>query len=99
MISAHPLLRFKDLRARKICNSWPQLKEWGEKFGFPLGRLMGPNMRVWTEEEIAEYFNSRPAALPKPEKLASTGSTKGAPPPVAAKKNKAARAAESHTNE
>ena len=29
-------------------------------YGFPLGRLLGPGTRVWTEDEINEWLASRP---------------------------------------
>ena len=54
------LLRFRNLKDRGIVNSWPQLKRLQELHGFPLGRLLSPNVRVWTEEEIDAYIASRP---------------------------------------
>jgi hypothetical protein len=53
-------LRFADLKAAGIVNNWPSLKNRIEKFGFPPGRLIGPNSRVWSEPEIADYIASRP---------------------------------------
>jgi hypothetical protein len=54
------LLRFRDLRARGIVNSWPQLKRLQQLHGFPLGRMLSPNCRAWTEEEVDEWIVSRP---------------------------------------
>jgi predicted DNA-binding transcriptional regulator AlpA len=55
------LLRFSDLKARNIVRNWPTLKRWVETSGFPAGKLLGPNTRVWTEGEIAEWLDSRPS--------------------------------------
>jgi DNA-binding transcriptional regulator YiaG/predicted DNA-binding transcriptional regulator AlpA len=58
-------LRFADLKAAGIANSWPMLRHRIERDGFPRGRLLGPNTRAWTEEEIDAWLASRPTA-PKP---------------------------------
>lgn len=54
------LLRFRDLKARKIASSYTQLKRLQDDHGFPSGRLLGPNSRAWTEEEVAQWFANRP---------------------------------------
>lgn len=53
-------LRFADLKARGIVASWAQLAKLQEKHGFPSGRRISPNIRVWTEAEIAAWLESRP---------------------------------------
>lgn len=53
-------IRFADLKARGIVNSRVQLKNLQVKVDFPLGRLIGLNTRAWTEDEIAEWLESRP---------------------------------------
>jgi hypothetical protein len=58
-------LRFRDLKIRGIVNNWPTLKNRVKKHGFPPGRLIGPNTRAWTDEEINAYIASCPTA-PKP---------------------------------
>jgi hypothetical protein len=59
-------LRFNDLRNRGIVNSRSHLKGLQDNYGFPLGRLIGPNVRAWEEEtEINPWLASRPTA-PKP---------------------------------
>jgi len=58
------LLRFADLKARKIVSNWPTLKRWIDQEGFPPGIKLGPNSRAWTEEEIAEWLANRPKARP-----------------------------------
>jgi len=55
-------LRFADLKARGIVNNWPSLKNRIKKFGFPCGRLIGPNTRAWTEEEVERWIAARPTA-------------------------------------
>jgi hypothetical protein len=60
------LLRFADLQARRIVNSWPQLKRLQKFHGFPLGRMLSPNIRAWTEEEIDAYYASRPVENARP---------------------------------
>jgi hypothetical protein len=52
--------RFKHLKERGIVDSWPQLKNLIDNYGFPAGRLTSPQVRTWTEDEIAEWYASRP---------------------------------------
>jgi hypothetical protein len=54
------LVRFEDLRQRGIVNSWAALKHMQQTAGFPKGRLIGPNTRAWTDEEVAQWWNTRP---------------------------------------
>jgi predicted DNA-binding transcriptional regulator AlpA len=60
------LLRFKDLECVGIRNH-PTLKRWQETQGFPSGRLLGPNTRVWTVEEVETWWDSK--ADPPPENV------------------------------
>jgi predicted DNA-binding transcriptional regulator AlpA len=60
------LLRFPDLQKRNIVKSWPQLKRLQERHGFPRGRMIGPNTRAFTEEEIDEWVATRPVDGPAP---------------------------------
>jgi hypothetical protein len=53
------LLRFADLKRRKICNNWMTLKRWIAKEGFPAGVKLGPNTRAWTEAEIEAWLAGR----------------------------------------
>jgi hypothetical protein len=41
------LLRYRDLKARGVVNNWPTLRNLIAKSGFPPGRLLGPQTRVW----------------------------------------------------
>jgi hypothetical protein len=68
-------LRFHDLKARGIVNNWPTLQNRIAKFGFPPGRLIGPNARAWSEDEIESWIASRPVhkkAAPKRRQPAAT---------------------------
>jgi len=60
------LVRFPDLKARGIINSWPMLKRRIQRDGFPPGRMIGSNSRAWTESEIEQWLDSRPLAGPAP---------------------------------
>jgi predicted DNA-binding transcriptional regulator AlpA len=53
-------LRFSDLKARGIAKSWAQLGLLQKNHGFPAGRLLSPQIRAWTEEEVAEWLAGRP---------------------------------------
>jgi hypothetical protein len=76
------LLRFRELKERGVVNSWMQLKHLQRLHGFPLGRMLSPNVRCWTEREIDAWIVSRPTENTQPLKGAT-------------KKAKARRAAES----
>jgi predicted DNA-binding transcriptional regulator AlpA len=54
------LLRFRDLKDRKIVQNHPTLKRWIEREGFPPGFLLGPNSRAWREEDVTAWLDSRP---------------------------------------
>ena len=53
-------LRFSDLKDRNIVRNHPTLTRWITKQGFPPGRWLGPNTRVWTQEEIDTWLAARP---------------------------------------
>jgi len=55
------LLRFQDLKRVGI-NNWPSLKRRVQEDGFPAGLYIGKG-RVWTEEEVLNWFNNRPKAV------------------------------------
>ena len=58
------LLKFKDLVGRQIVSNRPQLKRLQELHGFPLGRMLSPNCRTWTESEILDWYETRPVTAP-----------------------------------
>jgi predicted DNA-binding transcriptional regulator AlpA len=84
------LLRFRDLQERGIVKSWPQLKRLTEKYGFPKGRMISPNIRTWTEAEVDAWFESRPTTGPAPRGAAKT--RRGRPRKAAANTDAAATA-------
>jgi hypothetical protein len=53
-------IRFKELKARGIVQSWAELKALIDNCGFPTGRLLGPQTRVWETGEVADWLASRP---------------------------------------
>jgi hypothetical protein len=55
-------LRFADLRDRGIVTSWPMLRLRVDRDGFPPGKLIGPNTRIWAEDEVDAWIASRPTA-------------------------------------
>ena len=55
-----PWLRFADLKRMQIVSNHVTLKRWIEREGFPPGRMLGPNTRVWRESEIEAWLDSRP---------------------------------------
>jgi predicted DNA-binding transcriptional regulator AlpA len=66
------LLRFRDLKDRGIVGNWPTLRSRIDHDGFPRGRMIGPNMRAWTEDEIKDWLKSRPIAGPALRGVAKT---------------------------
>jgi predicted DNA-binding transcriptional regulator AlpA len=52
-------LRFHDLQKRGIVNNRVTLKRWQDREGFPRGIKLGPNTRVWAEDEIEAYLAKR----------------------------------------
>jgi hypothetical protein len=62
--------RFRDLKARGIVQSWAQLKRLVEIYGFPPGKMISGNCRVWAEEDIDAYYKSRPVEGPAPRGIA-----------------------------
>jgi hypothetical protein len=57
-------LRFSDLKERGIVNNWVTLQEWIEKQGFPPGKLVGPNTRIFAEPEVQSWLDRRPSDGP-----------------------------------
>ena len=53
-------LRLKNLEELGIAESHQAVRHMQMHYGFPLGRLLGPGTRVWTEDEINEWLASRP---------------------------------------
>jgi predicted DNA-binding transcriptional regulator AlpA len=57
---ADTLLRFRDLKGRRIVSNHVTLKRWIETQGFPPGMWLGPNTLVWREADIEAWLQSRP---------------------------------------
>lgn len=55
-------VRFRDLRISGIADNWPQLLRLIEQHGFPSGRLLSPNVRAWTIDEVEAWVATRPIA-------------------------------------
>ena len=67
-------LRYADLHDRGIVNNRVTLANWIKNEGFPPGILAGPNSRLWPEEEVEAWLESRPTAPkadPKQEREAA----------------------------
>lgn len=63
------LLRFSDLKARRIVNNRTSLQRLIRQHGFPPGFLLSPNSRAWIEDEVNRWIEtraseSRPADIP-----------------------------------
>jgi predicted DNA-binding transcriptional regulator AlpA len=55
-----PILRFSDLKQRKICNNWSTLRRLVDNCDFPRGFLLGPCQRAWYESDVAQWIENRP---------------------------------------
>ena len=55
------LLRFRDLKDRKIVTNHVTLGRWIKSEGFPPGLMLGPNTRVWRESDVEAWLDSRPS--------------------------------------
>jgi predicted DNA-binding transcriptional regulator AlpA len=54
-------VRFRDLRAAGIVDSWQQLFRLIEDYGFPSGQLLSPNVRAWDRDAVRQWLASRPS--------------------------------------
>jgi predicted DNA-binding transcriptional regulator AlpA len=71
-------LRYNDLVAANIVKSWTQLLRLIENQGFPPGRMLSPNVRAWTHQEVEEWLAARPTER-KPAIPLRPGSKRGRP--------------------
>jgi predicted DNA-binding transcriptional regulator AlpA len=65
------LIRFRDIRAAGIVDSWESLSRLIDDHGFPSGMLLSPNVRAWDVDEISKWLATRPTerkATPAPRK-------------------------------
>ena len=56
---ARKILRFNDLVARGTVKNRPTFTRWVKNLGFPPGFMIGPNTRVWFEDEIESWEAER----------------------------------------
>jgi hypothetical protein len=54
------LLRYANLKAHGVVNNRTHLRRLQQNHGFPLGKLVSPNIRTWTEDEVDVWYASRP---------------------------------------
>lgn len=60
-------LRYSDLKNRGLVKNRTQLQNMIHDYNFPPGRLLSPNVRVWTDEELDNYVDNCPVeAKPVP---------------------------------
>jgi hypothetical protein len=64
-------VRFKTLKQRGIADNWVRVKDLIANHGFPPGRLLSPQVRVWTEDELAEWLETRPVEPAAPRGIAA----------------------------
>jgi predicted DNA-binding transcriptional regulator AlpA len=69
-------LRYRDLKERGLFKNRVTLALWIKDQGFPPGRRVGPNTRLWDEAEIGAWLASRPTEL-KPAAKLKPGSRRG----------------------
>jgi hypothetical protein len=72
------LYRFNDLKAAGVVSNREQLSRLIERHGFPCGKLISPNIRVWAEDEIEVWLQSRPEGTKAPLRGAAAGWGKAA---------------------
>jgi predicted DNA-binding transcriptional regulator AlpA len=66
------LIRYTDLVAKGVVNSRMTLKRLIDLQGFPPGRLVTPNSRAWTEDEVDQWIDGRPTARKTAPRLSAT---------------------------
>ena len=49
-------LRYADLVECRIVNNRTTLARWIKDYGFPAGKLLGPNTRAWEESKVYEFI-------------------------------------------
>lgn len=52
--------RFADLRAAGLVSSWPQLYRLINEQGFPAGKVLSPQVRVFPIAEVKRWLATRP---------------------------------------
>jgi predicted DNA-binding transcriptional regulator AlpA len=62
-------IRYRDLLAAGIVGSYNQLLRYIDHEGFPIGRMLSPNIRAWTVQEVRKWLDARPTARKIPPPL------------------------------
>jgi hypothetical protein len=76
-------LRYSDLKNRGLVKNRTQLKNMIDNYGFPPGRLLSPNVRAWTDEEVDNYVDNCPVeAKPVPKSKGRPRKAEGTGAPV-----------------
>jgi predicted DNA-binding transcriptional regulator AlpA len=52
-------IRYPELHKQGIVSNRMTLYRWIRLHDFPKGILLGPNTRVWSEEEVSEWIKTR----------------------------------------
>jgi hypothetical protein len=61
-IAPTEFLRFRHLVEMGIVQNWTTVLRWIKHEGFPSGRLVGKQTRLWTRAEVVEWIDGRPTA-------------------------------------
>jgi hypothetical protein len=60
VLKLEPQCRLEDLRENGIATNYKQVKELGERYGFPPGKLLSANIRAWSVEAVNDWLKTRP---------------------------------------
>jgi hypothetical protein len=63
-MSGRKLVKFNDLKDRRIVENHTRLKDLIEKQNFPPGFWTGPNSHVWWEDEVDGWLAACPTERP-----------------------------------
>jgi len=59
-VALEEFYQYRELQKARIVNNRASLSYKIKHQGFPVGRLLGPNTRAWTKNEIEAWLASRP---------------------------------------
>lgn len=62
------LLRFSDLKDRRIVNNRMTLSRWIRQRDFPAPIQLGPNSVAWREEDVETWLTTRQVRVPSDAK-------------------------------
>jgi hypothetical protein len=71
-----PLMRYEDLRASGIVQTWHTLNHWIDERGFPPGRMIG-RFRTWTQAEVMAWVEKQPTDKTELRGVAKTLASNG----------------------